>query len=215
MGRAFRLTWAVIPMKSYGRAKSRLSAVLLPEQRAALARSMFLHVLGVVQPFVDGILVATDGDDVASDAQALGARVLRDAHPTGLAEVVDRALAILAADGAESALVLMGDLPGLGGADLESLLTRTNAGISGEPRPHRVAAPDLAGTGTNALWLPLNEPFLSAFGRSDSFAQHRRGAAIVSRSGFAFDLDTPADWVLWKESRDDPYDLSQTTGSGR
>ena len=73
--------WALVPVKSFARAKSRLAGVLGPAEREALARSMFEHVLRVLASSgeVGGVTVVTDGDDVATLARSLGAAVMRDA----------------------------------------------------------------------------------------------------------------------------------------
>lgn len=174
------MIWAVLPVKSFQRAKSRLAPSLSPDRRRALARAMFLHVGDVVAAHVEGVLVATDGDDVAMLAAGLGFDVVRDEGPRPLAEVVDRALDSLTGR-ASSALVLMSDLPNLSAEDVGAML--------GAP----AIAPDRAGLGTNALHVGVAAR--TSFGHDDSFQRHlgRLTLVVVRRPGLAHDVDHPED----------------------
>ena len=81
--------WGVVPAKSPSRGKSRLSGALSDLDRAAFARELLTHVLDVlVAAELDGVLVATDSDEVADLAAARGAAVLRDMGTSGLAKVI-------------------------------------------------------------------------------------------------------------------------------
>jgi 2-phospho-L-lactate guanylyltransferase len=186
--------WALVPAKSFGRAKSRLSGLLGEEERAMLARSMLEHVLDVLaaSPEIAGVMVVTDGDDVAALARARGAVVVRDAASPPLGSIVDLALAELAGR-AGGALVLMSDLPRLTPGDVGILCARmADADV--------VAAPDVRDEGTNALGLAPPNALRTSFGTRDSFPRHLRTAEAaglrvgVHRSpGLGFDVDEPAD----------------------
>lgn len=186
-------TWAVLPMKSFARGKSRLGVALGDDERSALAQRMFEHVLGVTTsaPELSGTLVATDGEDVARLAKAAGAQVLSDAHGASLAQVVDAALDSLEARGADGALVLMADLPELTPADVRAVLAaRAHADV--------VIVTDQSGDYTNALALPLSRGYRSCFGAKGSAARHRAQAAelglsalVLDNPRIAFDVDTP------------------------
>jgi 2-phospho-L-lactate guanylyltransferase len=187
--------WALVPAKSFARAKSRLSGSLGEAERAALARSMLDHVLAVLGacPEIAGVMVVTDGDDVAEAARARGAVVVRDAERPPLGAIVDAALIELRARGAEAALVLMSDLPELAVADVRALVAPIRANDV-------VAAPDLREEGTNALGLRPPDRMRTSFGTRDSFARHLRAAEAsglrvgVHRSeGLGFDVDEPGD----------------------
>jgi 2-phospho-L-lactate/phosphoenolpyruvate guanylyltransferase len=184
--------WVLVPARSFATGKSRLGA--LGRRRAELAQALLEHVLAVTTatPGLAGILVATDGDDVAALARRRGAAVLADAAPRGLADVVDRGLATLAERGARAALVLMADLPLLTSSDV-TRLTRALAGSD------LVLAPDRDRLGTNALATHLPAA-PTCLGHPDSFCRHvaaacGRGDRLVTldRDGLAFDLDGPAD----------------------
>jgi 2-phospho-L-lactate guanylyltransferase len=189
-----RPVWAVVPAKSLGAGKSRLRPVLGDEDRAGLARRLVDHVLDVLGACpIDGVLVATDGDDVASLAAGHGAFVLRDRGEGSLADVVDGALVEVTARGAAAALVLMADLPLIEPADVAAVLAALEH--------HDVAlVRDKLGRHTNALALAPPTAIKTCFGREESFAAHCAaaraaglGVAVVDCERIAFDVDVPAD----------------------
>lgn len=201
-----RPAWAIVPAKSLARGKSRLSPVLADDERAAFARGLLEHTLGVLAAAgLDGVLVCTDGDDVADVAASRGAHVLRDgtahsAAPTHgvpaaspLARVVDGALRHVEARGAATAVVFMADLPRLEAANVATLLAALDA--------HDVAiVRDHIGHHTNALAVSPPTAFATSFGTPRSFDAHCASAraaglrlAVVDDAGIAFDVDGPAD----------------------
>lgn len=193
--------WALVPAKGYARAKTRLAPRRSGPERAALARELLAHTLAVLSrcPGLAGVVVVTDADEVAADARARGAEVVRDAG-AGLGAAVEAGLAALSDRGAAAALVLMPDLPWVEAADVAALLAG-DADV--------VAAPDQAGRGTNALRLPLPAALATCFGQPDGLRAHleaTRGAglsvAVVSRERLAFDLDTPDDLDRLAQSRE-------------
>ncbi len=189
-----RPAWAIVPAKSLLHGKSRLRPVLGDEDRARFARRLLDHVLDVLAACaLDGVLVATGGDDVVALATSRGVHVLRDRGPGSLADVVDRALADVASRGAASAVVLMADLPRIEPADVAALLAALD--------DHDVVlVPDHLGHHTNALAIAPPTAMATCFGRADSFAAHRAAAAasglratLVDSERIAFDVDVPAD----------------------
>jgi 2-phospho-L-lactate guanylyltransferase len=197
-----RRAWAVIPAKSFVRGKSRLRSVLDDTERGLFAARLLDHVLVVAGACdLDGVLVATDGDDVADLARSRGAQVLRDAGGGSLAAVVDRALAEAERLGAGEAVVLMGDLPRIEARDVTSLLALL--------ADHDVAlVRDHLGGHTNALALAPPSALRTSFGRDDSFAAHHESAraaglrvAVVDNERIAFDVDAPDDHSRLTRSR--------------
>jgi 2-phospho-L-lactate guanylyltransferase len=191
-----RPAWAIVPAKSWLHGKSRLRPVLDDDERALFAQRLLEHVLDVLGTCgLDGVLVATGGDDVASLASARGAHVLRDRGAGSLAEVVDRALADVASRGAATAVVLMADLPRVESRDVGALLAALDE--------HDVAlVRDHLGRHTNALAMTPPTAMTTCFGREDSFAAHCAAAraaglraVVVESDRIAFDVDVPADHV--------------------
>ncbi|MDP8998582.1 MAG: 2-phospho-L-lactate guanylyltransferase [Myxococcota bacterium] len=193
--------WAIVPAKSLARGKSRLSPVLADEDRVHFARQLLEHVLGVVRDCrLDGVLIATDGDDVAKIAASGGAFVLRDQSGESLAALVDRALADVAGRGALAAVVLMADLPRLEPRDVEALL---DALVDRDI----VLVRDHAGRHTNALAISPPTAIRTCFGSDQSFADHRAAAgaaglrvAVLDNDRIAFDVDGPADLYAFTRS---------------
>jgi 2-phospho-L-lactate guanylyltransferase len=186
--------WAIVPAKSLLQGKSRLRPVLGNEDRARFAQRLLEHVLDVLGACdLAGVLVATGGDDVASLATSRGAHVLRDRGEGSLAQVVDRALAEVAARGAASAVVLMADLPRVEPADVAALLAALDGHDLALVRDH-------LGHHTNALAIAPPTAMATCFGRDDSFAAHCAAAVaaglravVVDSERVAFDVDLPAD----------------------
>ena len=196
-------TWAILPAKDFGHAKSRLASALDSERRGALARRLFVHVLEVLGrcPELRGVLVATDSDEVQALAERYAASVIRDALNLELGTVIDRAIAALVARGASAALIVMADLPEIGTEDIHALLELG--------KQHAVvAAPDRHGEHTNALMLPLPAFEKTHFGQPNSLEHHCRAArargfcpALHRSFGLELDIDDPRDLKLWQEQR--------------
>jgi 2-phospho-L-lactate/phosphoenolpyruvate guanylyltransferase len=189
-----RPAWAIVPAKSLLYGKSRLRPLLGDEERARFAQRLLLHVVEVLgRCDLAGLLVATDGDDVAALASSHGAQVLRDRGEGSLADVVDRALVEVTARGAGTAVVLMADLPRVEPVDVGALLAALD--------DHDVALVcDHVGHHTNALALAPPTAMATCFGREDSFAAHCAAAraaglrvTVVASERIAFDVDLPAD----------------------
>jgi 2-phospho-L-lactate guanylyltransferase len=193
--------WAIVPAKAFARAKSRLDGVLPPAARRELARSLLDRVLQACRESraFEGILVATNGDDVARSAARAGAQVIRDRaeRAASLGEIVDAALASSVALGATHALVVMADLPLLEARDVRELAHALRSGSV-------VLAPDAQRRGTNALGIRLDLGMRSCFGQPDSLSRHAREARrvgarprMVVNPRVGRDLDTHTDWLRW------------------
>ncbi|NKC16577.1 MAG: hypothetical protein GKR94_31575 [Gammaproteobacteria bacterium] len=192
-------TWALVPVKAFGRAKSRLGAHLAPEQRARLARAMCEHTLRTLaepalrEAGLAGTLLFTGDDEVAACGGALGVESLHDADfdpkRPRLACVIDTGLGALVERGATAALVLMADLPALDVASVAALLDT--------PADAAALAPDHTSLNTNALHCAL--PFgPTAFGSGGSLRPHvalsgqlGRRVVRIERPALGADLDTP------------------------
>ncbi|MCA9535628.1 MAG: 2-phospho-L-lactate guanylyltransferase [Myxococcales bacterium] len=186
---------AVVPVKAFARAKSRLASALPEPEREHFARACFDHVLRVLEahPQVSGVIVSSSDPEVLAATRARGHTPLMDPREARrLNEVVDSALALAVERGAEAALVLMCDLPLLCAGDLD-LLLGTDAELA--------LAPDYAGAGTNALVARPPDRIPTCFGDPRSFALHRARAAalglpalVVETPGLAGDVDTEDDY---------------------
>ena len=183
---------ALVPMKPLHLAKSRLSAQLVPSQRAALSIGMLAGVLSAaVESAMSEIWVVGGDDKIRELTRRLGARWIEDTS-AGLNDALSDA--INAADNAGlHSLYLPGDLPFLRSGDIAALIAASEGGSK-----LALAAAQRDG-GTNAMLVPARSRFRPALGE-DSFRRHtdlaqRLGMpyAVCDSPGFALDLDTPAD----------------------
>lgn len=189
-------TWALVPIKSFDRAKSRLSGVLAPPDRERLARDMFEHVLRVLvqSPSVDHVAVVSDSEDARRAARDLEALALEDVpEAQSLAIVVDDALRQLEERGATAALVCMSDLPDLRAEDIDSVVRALS-------ESDVVLVPDRLGQGTNVIACAPPTVLPSCLGNADSLERHlvrARGlgltVSVQLSSGIGFDVDHPSD----------------------
>ncbi len=188
--------WALIPIKGFDRGKSRLSAVLAPNERAELARELFEHVVRVLHtsPVIDHIAVVSDSPEVRAHAEGLDVVVLADAQGNrGLAEVVDVALRELESCGASSVIICMSDLPDLSVQDIASVDRQLE-------ESDVVLVPDLLQQGTNVIAVRPVTSLPSCLGHEDSLRRHRDRAhelgltvSVQLSSRIGFDVDHPGD----------------------
>ena len=177
-------TVAILPVKSFGRAKQRLGDAV--PNRPALAAAMLADVLEALArvPALDGLIVVTAERAAADAGRAAGAQVVHD--PVEAGQSAAARLGIDAAR-ADRALLVPGDCPALDPTEVTELLRET-APV--------VIVPDRHGQGTNALLLTPPDVMAPAFGEG-SFARHcaLAGAAIrvADLPSLALDVDTPED----------------------
>jgi 2-phospho-L-lactate/phosphoenolpyruvate guanylyltransferase len=190
-------TVAILPVKSFGRAKQRLGDAV--PDKPALAAAMVADVLEALMrvPELDELIVVTAEHAAADAAAAAGARVVHD--PAEAGQSAAAALGIAAA-GADRALLVPGDCPALDPAEVSALLAHV-APV--------VIVPDRHGHGTNALLLTPPDVMEPAFGEG-SFARHAAraraaGAAVrvADLPSLALDIDTPEDLAALLAGRAD------------
>ncbi|TGD74569.1 7,8-didemethyl-8-hydroxy-5-deazariboflavin synthase subunit CofH [Mangrovimicrobium sediminis] len=186
-------THALVALKHNAGAKSRLSGVLGPAERAALVRAMCRDVLACLRahPAIDSVALVSRGDDARDLAQLCGVDFIDEAQLG--ADDLNTALQAAAAQraGAGRLLALHADLPALGAADIDAVLAA--------PAQALVIGADKTGRGTNLLAFPGAAVPQFQFG-ADSCARHSAAAqgaglepALLSRPGLALDIDEPAD----------------------
>ena len=86
--------WALIPMKRFTDAKTRLRSALTVLERVALARQLSTHVLTTVLECgrFDGVLVLTNDSGIEEWSRSLGAIALRDGENQTLAQAIESGL---------------------------------------------------------------------------------------------------------------------------
>jgi 2-phospho-L-lactate guanylyltransferase len=203
-------TVAVLPVKTFSRAKQRLSDAVGEPQRRDLAAAMVadvLDALGAV-PGLAAVVVVTAEPVAAEAADAVGAIVVHDPEEAGQSAAAQRGIAAARELGAERALAVPGDCPTLDTDEVGALLAR-------EHRSGVVIVPDHHGSGTNALLLTPPDAIAPSFGVG-SFARHAArarasGAAVrVARlPSLELDVDTPEDLDALRQA------LSASAGARR
>ena len=180
-------TLAVLPIKSFGRAKQRLGGAVEGVERHALAEAMagdVVEALGSVRG-LDGVIVVSSewaGEDV---------EVVHDPDEAGQSAAAARGVRAAVARGAQRVLLVPGDCPALDPGEVATLLDTAGPGV--------VIVPDRHGSGTNALLIEPPTVVGPAFGPG-SFARH---AALAHAAGarvrvahapsLELDVDTPGD----------------------
>lgn len=203
----------VVPIRSLHEGKTRLSAILTPDERAAFMRRSGEQVIrsALDSRVVDTVIVVSP-DPAALDWSArLGARVkplLQPEGQPGLNGAMNAARDWALERDADRLFSLFADLPLLTMYDVRLLTSR---------RDPLVLGPDRKGEGTNAMLLDLQgagATFQFAFG-ADSLRKHlaeaeRLGlkAAVQTIPGIGFDLDTPLDWADYHSSGARQEDLA-------
>ncbi len=188
--------WLIAPVKPFTEGKSRLAAVLSPQQRHDLNQRLFYNLLAqaaAAQRFTGIIVVGSDPQIVANRAwDNLWFEQETEHSLNGALEQARRRALALHAD---AILILPADLPLLTPADIIQLYEL------GQAQPGMVIAPSQDG-GTNALLLhPLqaSQTFPFAFGLH-SFDRHcalanqaRLPYHVYTSPSISFDVDWPED----------------------
>jgi 2-phospho-L-lactate/phosphoenolpyruvate guanylyltransferase len=189
-------TAAILPIKSFGAAKQRLSPMLGTGSRQALAQAMFSDVLGSLRKVERLHMITVVSADTAVDAAARGdgVTVVIDPSESGQSEATVVGIRHALASGCERVLLVPGDTPLLCPKELDALLAR------GESDGMQVViVPDRHGSGTNALMIAPPDAFRPSFG-PDSLNRHLTLAqesglrhSVEEVPSLSHDVDTPDD----------------------
>lgn len=196
-------TAAILPVKSFERAKQRLGASVERQLRLALAEAMVGDVLAALAATaeIELTLVVTREPEAAAAAQASGAQVIEDSVEAGQSAAATLGIAAARAAGFERVLCVPGDCPALDPGELAALLAG-HSRDGGEV----VVLPDRHGTGTNGLLLAPPGAIEPSFG-PDSCERHvglARAAGIACRVEplpcLRLDVDTGEDLAVLREA---------------
>lgn len=202
-------TAAILPVKRFAAAKSRLGASPVADPlRADLVRAMVGDVLVALREVkaLENTIVVTNEAPVAAAARYQGALVVQDTAETGQSDAVALGVARALAEGFERVLCVPGDCPALDPNELQELLDADSARASGGPLI--VIVPDRHGTGTNGLLLAPPDAIAPSFGPG-SCERHRTLAVaagvdcrIERPPSLLLDIDTSADLASLRERLD-------------
>ncbi len=195
--------WAVVPVKNFSAAKTRLAGVLQAVERSRLSRMMLDDVLDALSKSnrLAGVVVVTADGDVVDAAEAIGVRVFWETASLGPAKAVASAARQLARDGRVGILGIMADVPLVTAGEIDRLLALH------ADAPAVTLAPSRDGTGTNAVVCTPPDIIEPSFG-ANSLATHLQNAKnrgiesnILTLSGLGLDLDRPGDLQIFIERR--------------
>ncbi len=200
-------TAAILPVKRFARAKSRLGASIADPLRGDVAQAMVGDVLTALgqTASIERTIVVTGEDSVAVAASYLGALVVTDAAEEGQSAAAALGVEAAIAEGFERVLCIPGDCPGVDPAELDALLDTSAGGGGSGHRPEVTIIPDRHGTGTNGLLLCPPDAIAPSFGPG-SFERHRAltheaGAdcQIERLTSLLLDIDTGDDLAALRE----------------
>jgi 2-phospho-L-lactate/phosphoenolpyruvate guanylyltransferase len=187
---------AVVPVKRFAAAKSRLAPGIEEARKPDLVAAMVADVLEAIGAarLVERTIVVSQEPRAAELAAAAGADLLSDFDDASHSAAALAGIAAAEAAGADCVALLPGDCPLLDPRELDKMLT-------GVPARYVAVIPDRHGSGTNALVLAPPSAIEPSFGEG-SRARH---VAAARAAGIAYgveelpslglDLDTPPDIV--------------------
>ncbi len=188
-------TWALVPLKSSDRAKSRLAEVLDTHRRRELFFSLAEQVILALSRSnsVDFVAVVTASREVAAFARGLGATPILQAADVGMSPAIELAMQSLQPLQPRRVLIVPGDLPLITAGAVDEIC---DAQLSSD---HVVLVPDRRHEGTNAMLCSPPRMLAPRFG-TDSFARHlslARASGVVATvmesEELALDLDSVDD----------------------
>jgi 2-phospho-L-lactate/phosphoenolpyruvate guanylyltransferase len=187
---------AVVPVKRFAVAKSRLAPGVDEARRPELIAAMVADVLEAIDRArsIERTIVVSREPRAAALAAAAGAELVDDFDDASHSAAALAGIAVAAAAGARCVALLPGDCPLLDPRELDKVLT-------GVPDPYVAVIPDRHGTGTNALVLAPPGAIEPSFGEGskDRHIAAARAAGIPfgveELASLGLDLDTPADIV--------------------
>jgi len=187
-------TVAILPAKTFERAKQRLSPAVQLGLRRALVEAMFSDALIALRRVtsLDRVFVVTADPAAARIAAGYGASAIDDrttTHSDAAALGIARAREL----GAARVLLIAGDCPLMSPAEIESLLAHPVGARSA------LIVPDRHGEGTNALLLTPPDALTPAFGEgsrqrhTDLALAQGTVPEVVAVPSLGLDIDTPED----------------------
>lgn len=186
-------TWALVPIKDFARAKSRLAAVLSAEQCAALASCMAADVVAALRACtgIGHVVCLGEEPQIQTFAVEHDCDFIVEQTGAGLSANLDRAAQLLQGKGAQTLLIIPSDLPTITSGDVDTLLANHRGGLT--------ICPAGRDGGTNALIISPPTGIGFQFGEQSCRRHHRAAEAaglehcIVHATAFSCDIDRPSD----------------------
>jgi 2-phospho-L-lactate/phosphoenolpyruvate guanylyltransferase len=185
--------WAIVPIKTFDRAKQRLANVLSENERRSLMLAMARDVLTCLSKstHLAGILIVSRTAEADALAQSFATERFAESPDANLPQaLVQAAKHLITNFDAKGIMIVPADVPGISTREVDELL---------ESHEQVTILPDAENLGTNGLICspPLCMPLIFD---GKSFKPHVDAAfasgitpKIVPGSGFALDIDVPRD----------------------
>ncbi len=185
--------WAIVPIKTFDRAKQRLANVLSEEERRSLMLAMARDVLTCLAKSkrLSGVLIVSRTVEADALAQTFATERFAESPDANLAGALEQATQHLIANfDARGVIVVPADVPGIETEELDDVLAA---------HEQVTILPDAENIGTNGLVCspPLCMPYIFD---GKSFKPHVDGAfavgitpRIVPGTRFSLDVDVPDD----------------------
>ncbi len=181
----------VVPIRSFTRAKGRLAGALDIDARRALVHDLAARALDAAAGHA--VVVVTSDPEVAEFAEHRSVAAIADPGSLDRAAAAGREWA--RTHDCERVAILHADLPFV--TDVDALVAPGRGAVA-------ILVPDHRGDGTPALSVPVDAPFVFAYGPG-SFARHRAHAAaaglearVVHDAALGFDIDLPSDLAAFQ-----------------
>ena len=187
----------LIPVKHLKDAKKRLSALLTPHERRAIAAAMLEDVLAALAACsaASNIALVTSDPDAVELARNLSLEVIIDRENLGETQAIAMATAVCKQNGEAETLVLPADIPLITASEIDRIFAAAAAEGS-------VIVPSREQRGSNAVLRRPAALFPLTFG-DNSFQPHLRLAQatgypsiVLQVPGIALDVDRPHDLRL-------------------
>ena len=185
--------WAIVPIKTFDRAKQRLANVLTEDERRSLMLAMARDVLTCLSRCnaITGILIASRAPEADALAQTFSTERFAESPSADLAESLEQATEHLIHNfDAKGIIVVPADVPGIQADELDDIL---------QHHERVTILPDTDNIGTNALICspPGSIPYIFD---GQSFKPHVDAAftagitpRILPGTRFSLDVDLPRD----------------------
>lgn len=186
--------WALLPVKDFSNAKSRLGTWLPQAEREELAIAMYKDTLTALADSIEikRLAVVTSHPEALADARKAGAHCIEDPG-LGLNPALEAAREALLSMGATIITVFPTDIPAIRPVDANTIIR------TGHETGAAIIVPDHLQMGTNALLLHRNMPLRYSFG-TNSFRVHKKQAEenrypmrSLGLRNVECDCDTPED----------------------
>jgi len=208
--------WAVVPVKRFKEAKTRLDSILTNDERECLSRAMLTDVLTTLSqtPSIAGVLVVTRDPEAKMMAESTGARVLEESAEWGHNVSVMKAARLLQETGCNGLFCIPGDVPLVTVDDIEHAVNTHGDGDA------VTLIPSLDGKGSNGIVCSPPDVIPFCYGENSFLVHlataqvHGIGPKVLKLSGLGLDIDSADDLTAFIQKDSDTLTAQYLADSG-